>query len=81
MRPAAYAAVAVATRVLATLVIVTVVLAVVVLMAAWWVVWALAWFAFCVLRGRFGGGFAGRCGWGGSARARRVRAGRPTGVV
>jgi len=79
--PAAYAAVAVATRVLATLVLVTVVLAGVVLMAAWWLFWALAWFAFCAARRRSSRGFAGPCGWGGPARARRARAGRPTRVV
>jgi predicted anti-sigma-YlaC factor YlaD len=79
--PAAYTAVAAATRVLAALVLVTVVLAVVVLIAAWWVVWALAWFASCAARGRFGRGVAGPCGWAGPARARRVRAGRPSGVV
>jgi len=81
VRPAAYTAVAVATRVLATLVLVTVVLAVVVLMAAWWVVWALLWFALCAARGRSSRGLAGPSGCGGPARARRVRAGRPTGVV
>jgi hypothetical protein len=81
VRPAAWTAVAVAARVLATLVLVMVVLAVVVLIAAWWVGWALAWFALCAARGRCGRGFAGPCGWGGSARARPLRAGRPTGVV
>jgi hypothetical protein len=77
VKPAAYTAVAVAARVLATLVLVTVV----VLMAASWVVWALAWFTFCALRGRFSRGFAGPCCWAGPARARRVRAGRPPGMV
>jgi hypothetical protein len=81
LRPAAYTAAAVATRVLATLVLVTVVLAVVVLMAAWWVVWALVCFAFRAARGRSSRGFAGPCGWGGPAGARRVRVGRPTGVL
>jgi hypothetical protein len=81
VRPAAYTTVAVATRVVATLVLVTVVLSVAVLIAASWVVVALAWIAFCAARGRFSCGFAGACGRNGPARARRMRAGPPTGLV